>query len=209
MLDIQGIDMNSDDQFVEQVKHIREFESQLGITTGFFERLLFEDDWTFLIKLHALIEAASTTLLVEALNKPELRDQFARTPLSDSEYGKLSLMKSLGIVSTPYRGFIRKLSELRNQSVHNIQYTNLNFKTLVMNTPKAKRAALADSLGVGMRGSTQDRLKLLEENPKGLIWVSALCLISLFAVHKLRFDSTNKIAQLGQEALDVVVKMSV
>lgn len=201
--------MNSDDQIVEQIKHIREFESRLGVASGFFEQLLSEDDWTFLIKLHALIEAAATTLLVEALNKPELRDQFARMPLSDSEYGKLSLMKSLGIVSAPYRGFIRKLSELRNQSVHNIQHTNLNFKTLVMDAPKDKRAALADTLGVAVRGSKQDRLKLLEENPKGLIWVSALCLISLFAVHKLRFDSENKLAQLGQEALEVVEKMSV
>ena len=197
----------STDQTAEQIEYIRGFEAQLGVPSGFFERLLHEDDWSFLIKLHALVEAAATTLLVEALNRPELRDQFARVPLSDSEYGKLSLMKSLGIVSAPYRGFIRKLSELRNQSVHNVQHTNLNFKSLVAEAPKSKRVALAEVLGVGVRGSSQGRLKLLEENPKGLIWVSALCLISVFALHKVRFESTNKIAQLGLEALEVVERL--
>lgn len=195
------------DQTTEQLEYIRGFEAQLGVPTGFFERLMYEDDWSFLIKLHALVEASSTTLLVEALNRPELRDQFARLPLSDSECGKLSLMKSLGIVSAPYRGFIRKLSELRNQSVHNVQHTNLSFRTLVSDAPKAKRATLAETLGVGVRGTPQDRLKLLEENPKGLIWVSALCLISMFAVHKIRFESDNNISRLGLEALEFVERL--
>jgi hypothetical protein len=195
------------DQTTEQLEHIRVFEGGLGVPAGFFERLMYEDDWSFLIKLHALVEAASTTLLVEALSRPELRDQLARLPLSDAECGKLALMKSLGIVSAPYRGFIRKLSELRNQAVHNVRHTNLSFRTLVSEIPKAKRAALAETLGVGVRATSQERLRVFEENPKGTIWISALCLISLFAVHKLRFETRNNISRLGQEALEFVERL--
>lgn len=191
------------DQVVEQIQHIRRFEVDLGVPSGFFEKLLHEDDWSFLIKLHAVVEAASTNVLVEALNKPELRDQLARAPLSDSEYGKLPMLKSLGILDAPYRGFVRKLSELRNRAVHNVEHTSMNLKAMVIESPKEKRAALADSLGVGVR-STEARHELLEDNPRGLIWISALCLISMIALHKLRLASENRISELGSEALALV-----
>jgi hypothetical protein len=113
-------------------------------------------------------------------------------------------MKALGIVSAPYRGFIRKLSELRNEAVHNVQHTNLNLNNLVSDGPASKRSALAEALGAGVRGTAQDRLKLLEENPKGVIWVTALCLMSLFAVHKVSFESSNKLSALSEEALRLV-----
>jgi hypothetical protein len=191
------------DQVAEQLECIRGFEVELGVPLGFFEKLLHEDDWSFLIKLHALVEAASTNVLTEALNRPELRDQLARTPLSDSESGKLPMMKSLGIVSTPYRGFIRKLSELRNRAVHNVEHTSMSLKSMVVDASKEKRVALADALGVGVR-SIETRRELLAENPRGLIWISALCLISMLALHKVRLVSNNKIKELGAEALALV-----
>jgi hypothetical protein len=191
------------DQVVEQLQYIRGFEVDLGVPSGFFEKLLREDDWSFLIKLHALIEAASTNVLVEALNRPELRDQLARAPLSDSEYGKLPMLKSLGIVNAPYRGFVRKLSELRNRAVHNVEHTSMSLKMMVVEASKEKRSALADTLGVGVR-SAETRRELLEDNPRGLIWISALCLISMIALHKIRFESKNRILDLGSEALALV-----
>ena len=99
----------------KRIHVVREFEPELGVPAGFFERLYNEDDWSFVIKLHALIEAAATKVLVECLNKPELRDYVARAPLSGAENGKLPMMKALGIGDSQFRGFIRKLSELRNQ----------------------------------------------------------------------------------------------
>jgi hypothetical protein len=195
------------DQIKEQLGYIRAFEEKLGLSPGFFERLLHEDDWSFLIKLHALVEAASTMLLTEALNKPELADHFSRVPLSDSEQGKLSIMKALGVVDIRYRRFIRKLSELRNSAVHNIKYTNINFKNMVTEARIENRNALADALGAGVR-SVEGRRELLQENPKGLIWVSALCLISIMALHKIRFESDNRISQLGIEALSVIGESS-
>ena len=197
----------ADNQIEEQLSCIRDFEARLGVPSGFFERLLHEDDWSFLIKLHALVEAAATTVLTEALNRPELRDLLARAPLSDSEYGKLSMMKVLNIVSSPYRGFMRKLSELRNLAVHNVQNTSLRLLTLVEEAPKSKRAALADTLGVGLRCSTAERLKMLEENPRGLVWISALCLISMLSLHMARLSSDNRLGELGAEALALVEKI--
>jgi hypothetical protein len=40
---------------------------------------------------------------------------------------------------------------------------------MVSTAPANKRTVWAEALGAGVRGTTQDRLKLLEENPKGLV----------------------------------------
>jgi len=195
-----------DAQITEQLQHIRDFEAQLGVAKGFFEALLRENDWSFLIKIHALVEAGATNVIVEAMGKPELRNHFAQLPLSDSNYGKLSLLKELDVLSGPYRGFVRKLSELRNQAVHNVNQTSLDLKQMCLDAPKDKRKALAETLGVGLKASSEIRLGFLLSNPKFLIWVSSLCLISLLAIHKNLFKGTNDLSILGQQALGILSK---
>lgn len=49
---------------VEIDRGILELESKIGVKSGFFASLLEEDDWSFVIKLHALFEAACTHLLL-------------------------------------------------------------------------------------------------------------------------------------------------
>ena len=55
-------------------------ESELGLESGFFDSLDSEDesDWSFVIKAHALAEAAASHLLTKQFQKPELADLFSR-----------------------------------------------------------------------------------------------------------------------------------
>lgn len=69
---------------------INTLETEIGIASGFFERLLQDgDDWSFVIKLHALAEAALTHLLTAAVGREELSDLFSSLPMADSRRGKL------------------------------------------------------------------------------------------------------------------------
>ena len=43
---------------------IAELEQRIGVAPGFFDGLVQEDDWSFVIKLHALLEAACTHFLL-------------------------------------------------------------------------------------------------------------------------------------------------
>ena len=43
---------------------ILELEAKVGVKENFFRGLLEEDDWSFVIKLHALFEASCTHLLL-------------------------------------------------------------------------------------------------------------------------------------------------
>jgi hypothetical protein len=198
----------AENPLLAQLRAIAGFETHLGVPALFFERLLREDDWSFVIKLHALIEAATTNVLVEVLNTPELRDHFARVPLSDVEYGKLSLLKALDIGTSRERGFIRKLSEIRNQLVHNVQHTSFTLKNLAAEAPKAKRVALANVLGFALQDLGGERLRLLAQRPKELIWLSGLTVINCLALYKQLHVNKNRLVQLGHDALDVITQMS-
>jgi hypothetical protein len=74
-------------QDIPQLAFLTDLESELGIASAFFNSLLDEDDWSFVIKLHSLIEAAATHLLVVTLDKPELESIISRLELSGQTTG--------------------------------------------------------------------------------------------------------------------------
>ena len=116
-----------------------ELEQLLGLPVGFYEALLKEDDWSFVIKLHSLVEAAITQLLTQVIDKPELSDIFSRLDLGGQSTGKMAFIKSLGLLSEDERRFISQLSQLRNSLVHDVTSVNVNL------------AAYYDSLSVADR----------------------------------------------------------
>jgi integrase len=62
--------------------HVRQLQKEIGISEGFLEALASEgDDWSFVIKLSALMEGALTHLLTETIGRQELRDAFAHLDL--------------------------------------------------------------------------------------------------------------------------------
>jgi len=189
----------------EKIEEVRQFEQELGVAAGFFENLLKEDDWTFVIKLHALIEASATSLLVEIFDKPELKKQFGSLPLSDVSYGKLSFLKSLGVIEKPYEHFVRKLSEIRNKSVHNVSQTSLDFRELVDSSDKNQKKALAVALGAAFSSGDLEKAGLINDDPKLLIWMTALNLIGQMSMHKRIVSIEKREVDLAVDALDILI----
>lgn len=111
---------------------IIEFEQKIGLTAGFFKRLLEEDDWSFVIKLHALFEAACTHLLLYHFKEPELQDVFSRLELSNKSSGKVAFLERLELLNKDNRRFIASLSELRNSLVHDVRNSEFNMKAMVL-----------------------------------------------------------------------------
>src|SRR5688572_2981213 len=93
---------------------ISAFESQLGLPVGFYDKLLQEDDWSFIIKLNALFEAAATHILVVRLKAPELADALANLDFAHGKYGKLVLLRKLDAINKDQATLLRMLAELRN-----------------------------------------------------------------------------------------------
>lgn len=104
--------------------HVRAIESELnlGITAGFLEGLMKEpDDWSFIIKLQALIEAAVTHLITVEINREPLQEVFARMEMGDGhQRGKLFIAKQLDLFDAEVIGFFRTIGQIRNRFAHNV-----------------------------------------------------------------------------------------
>lgn len=112
-------------------KGILELESKVGLKQGFFAGLVKEDDWSFLIKLHALFEAACTHLLLFHFKEPGLDEVLSRLELSDKTRGKIAFLSKMELISKENRRFIASLSELRNSLVHDVRNSEFDLRALV------------------------------------------------------------------------------
>lgn len=99
---------------------IGDLEKKIGLTHGFFNSLLREDDWSFVIKLHALFEAVCNDLLVYHIRETEIRPVVARLALNNESTGKLAFLTALRLIDKPEQRYIRALSKLRNTLVHDV-----------------------------------------------------------------------------------------
>jgi len=150
-----------------QERPIAEIENQLGLPIGFLKGLYDrEDDWSFVIKAHAFLEAALTHLLADHLGKEDLLPVFAYLETSNVRTGKLAFVKAFDLLDKGARRFIHTLSELRNELVHEISNVNFNFATYVAQLSDQERKefigafdyALIEVARAGQR-SMDDRLR--------------------------------------------------
>jgi hypothetical protein len=115
-----------------QERPIMEIETQLGLPPGFLIQLYEnEDDWSFVIKTHAFLEAVLTHLLAEHLGKPDLLPVFAYLETSNVRTGKLAFVRAFDLLDKGARRFVHTLSELRNTLVHDVSNVNFRFADYV------------------------------------------------------------------------------
>lgn len=173
-------------------------QKQIGLNSDFFKNLLDEDDWSFVIKLHALIEALITSLLVFHFNEKKLSGIFSRIELSNKTTGKLAFMKELDLLSDEDIKFIFSLSELRNKFVHNIENCSVTLRdwigqldknqirnfAIYMRPSEALTRKIQD-LGFGEKldklvikqSDISNLIKFAKHNPKLYIWIGAYSLL--------------------------------
>lgn len=109
-------------------ERIKPLEERLRVKSGFFEGLLKEkDDWSFIIKIHSLVEAAVSHYLSVKIGNKNLESVFQRLPLSTANGGKIDFLKALDLLKE-HRGFIVLLSRIRNDYVHVVSNVSLRFE---------------------------------------------------------------------------------
>lgn len=207
---------------------INKLEHKIGVSSGFFNTLLKEDDWTFIVKLHALIEASITHLLSETIsismtdystdiNKQSLTKVMSWTELSNKRTGKTAIAHSLGLIPDYQREFIYYLSDLRNILVHDVKNTSFKLKDYVtgLNTQQRKNFILAFNSGTisdiaisKLLKQSISKDKFTIENPKFAIWLTSL--ISLEEIYYCieAFSNHLKLNKLLQEKSKIVDSFS-
>jgi hypothetical protein len=160
-------------------KEVSELESLLGLPDGFYNNLLAEDDWSFVIKLSALFEAASGQALATKLQHPEIESSLSYLEQANPKYGKVTLMFQLDIINKEQSAFLTKLAELRNKLIHNISEVSFDWNSYIAEMDNNQKNSFAKVFGHGIyenfkvQGVSVNRTNFTIENPKMVIWLTA------------------------------------
>ena len=192
-------------------KHLDALERDLGLPNEFFDSLLEEDDWSFIIKIHALVESAVTYMLAHQPGLRALGDVLGRLDLNDPKKGKVAVAKALNLLDPGDRSFIRALAELRNDLVHNISSVNFDLGHYVHSRDSQQKKSFAFSFSVGLdkkQLETDDlkynTIKFIIANPKFSIWLSTMCFLSLIYLKKELGRSEIKLAEVQSAAIEAI-----
>ncbi|MCP4976038.1 MAG: hypothetical protein GY931_07730 [Maribacter sp.] len=118
---------------------IEDLEEYLGLKQGFFKNLQLDDDWSFIVKLNSLFEAAVSSLVTEELARKELKGTFSNMDMGTAKYGKLAFVKELDLLPENYIKYIETLNRLRNKFAHDISKTSHDLKTYLETASRSTR----------------------------------------------------------------------
>src|ERR1700731_1022816 len=98
----------------------------VGISRQLLASLDHDDDWTFVIKMHGILEAVLNHLLLSRFDNPALADIISKLETNNERTGKIAFINACDLLPENARGFIRLFSQLRNRAVHDVKNFDLN-----------------------------------------------------------------------------------
>jgi hypothetical protein len=166
---------------------ISTIEKDFSIPEGYFVSFLREDDWSFIIKIHALLEAAASQLLAHAAGDVRLQKVFERLELSNKDTGKLAFLKALELFDKKQQSFVVFVSRLRNDIVHDIRNINFKFKDHMNGMDDNQKASFVDKIiAFNVDDPTREYWRnFIFSNPKGAIWAATFSVV-VHAYMKIR-----------------------
>lgn len=188
-------------------KAVRDIEERIGVRSGFFDDLEAEDDWSFIVKAHALVEAACAELLTEYVGSREVLDPFSRLELSDKRAGKMAFLRALSLLDDDERRFVSALSELRNVLVHNVRNTSFVLSVHVASLDAQQRKSFAHSFGFAFLPEKDHPefaavFQGVLSEPKSTIWKGLKFLLAIIHLQmetlRARREGKNAMAQVGE-----------
>jgi hypothetical protein len=143
-----------------------------------------EDDWSFVIKVDALIEAAATHVLTEELGRPELARIFSRLEMGDDVTGKLAFAEALSCFEKEDRLFVRELGKIRNKFAHDVHCVGLTLRDYVSRLDQSQFKNFRAAFGPGqdpypIAGHKVPEADFVRNNPKLCIWLAGMFVLAI------------------------------
>lgn len=157
---------------------IENFLDELSLPKDFYKNLLNEDDWSFIIKISALLEAVTTNLLVKKFKIDELEKALSFLDYANGNYGKIRLLYDMKVLNKEQYNILKKFAELRNSVVHNVSNVGFSFDSLIKESNKDQNNNFVNCYGYGIKDVSEFKnLKIKKKdfvtnNPKISIWIT-------------------------------------
>jgi hypothetical protein len=180
-------------------QYLKWLTDSLGISDILLRSLSSDDDWTFVIKLHGILEAGLNHLLLTHLDNPRLNKIVAKLETSNPQIGKIAFIKAYDLLPDEAIKFIQLFSEIRNRAVHDIKNFNLDLmehtKTLDEKQLKNWTKALASGLfpTTKIDGVDVPSTEVVKDNPRYGIFCSCLAITARVLQHQVLTERNRKI----------------
>lgn len=152
---------------------------EVKLPSDFLSNLREEKDWSFIILTHAFLEALLTDAIVDTLHRDELSDIIRRLEMANVQTGKIRIAEQLGLIKTDGKKFLKQLSSLRNDLVHNVHNANVDLSVYIKSLDTNQRKEFVQSFSYfaseeDWHDHGQMVRELVLENTKHAIWLSTM-----------------------------------
>lgn len=185
----------------------------LALKPGFIVSIVSDSDWGFVIKAHALLEAALTNLIVTRFKEPLLMRILSNLATSSEDFGKLSVLKEMNLINKERRAFVRAFSRLRNTFAHDIRKIDSTIQQY--HDEDAKRAselkaAMAPLFGepLNFEGKDIPRDQFIVKNLRLALWTATLATMNALINEKGKLLSSEASVPDGTIAIATRVERS-
>lgn len=180
-------------------------EADIGLPNDFITNLRQEDDWSFLVKTAALVEAVVTELIIASVPDPRVHEVLTRLRMQGRD-GKIALAQSLKLLSPEQLRYVGKVCELRNGVLHDVRHVAFTFQSHLTAMAESQRRefwkALLDA------DATPTAVAFWPEHARFTFWFALLLFLSHSMTRKadLRLEAfdrerTNELGDLAREIL--------
>lgn len=150
--------------------------TEFGLPNTFmFDLVAEKDDWSFVVKSHALLESMVTQALINHVRETQLHDALSYLNLRQ----KRRMLEAFepNLFEKSDRRFMEALSNLRNRLVHNVRGVRFTFLD-DLKTDDKRRTFEAEFTAPWPSGlKTGGAIELVRHTPRVIVWVS-LCLVT-------------------------------
>ncbi|WP_011299444.1 hypothetical protein [Cupriavidus necator] len=185
---------------------VARLETSIGLSSGFFKKLQEEDDWTHVVKLHALLEAALSHVIVHRLDCDALGPPISRLEMSDKDKGKVAFASALGLIEAADRAFIILLSQLRNKCVHDVRQAeefSLAKTCAAMDASQKNNFVKAVWIDEETRASVKGKLL---SSPRIFLHLGALRVLAVLCMRKETETLRRQYDEMVKQGYDELVK---
>lgn len=175
----------------EQAKDlIVSLEALLHLPAGSFDHINADDDWSFVIKTEALVEAAIASALTTITDKA-FTPVFSKMTLG-GRTGTLAFATAADIITKPQARLVQALLELRNRVAHDIHQIGFTFPTYIDGLSPADFSKFVADMTPGVDSALLSVWEgMVKDHPKDCILLGVLGVVN----HTLNVASMVKASQ--------------
>ena len=173
--------------------HAEDLLRQLALPDGFYRHLLDEDDWSFIIKLNVLFEAACTQAIVHSMLVPGLEGFWNDLPFADVKSEKIRLLRDRGALTKRQASALDWLASTRNKLAHDIKYVSFSLQLKVQAFDNNQMLNFMkffgpDNKAIEVGGKKVSAMEFVRQNPKLSIWLACIEMLACLALEKERAE---------------------